>query len=67
VRICEYLRIQKFHALVHPSLVADKVALKKDAWMAKGFCVLLKRKLSRQTKSRTEGFRRLMNLLDQGS
>ena len=41
------IRIKKLHQLIHGSTPIDKANLKKDAWLAKGFTVLIKRNFTK--------------------
>ena len=50
--------------MVAPGQEISKLDLKKDAWLAKGFVVLIKRKKARGHKARLAAFQRLLNLLD---
>ena len=61
-------RIVRLHTLLIPGRVPEKLDVKKDAWLCKGFVVLVKRKKSRGHKARNPAFQRLLNLLqDQDS
>ena len=57
------------HRLIHgPNVVVDKVDVKKDAWLCKGFAVLVKRNYSRgRLNSQHHHFAALMLLLSGSS
>ena len=65
------LRISKLYMMVSatttlPSprgLVPDSQRVKLEAWLCKGFCVLVKRKLSRAQVPRSKVFRRFLSAL----
>ena len=69
--IAVHLRISKLYSMVSatttlPSsrgLVPDSQRVKLEAWFCKGFCVLVKRKLSRGQVPRSKVFRRLLSAL----
>ena len=59
------LRICKLHRIVFGKDAAiPKKEVKKDAWTAKTFCVLLKRKVRKGHKSKNAAFQRLLNVLN---
>ena len=59
-------RIKELHQLVAPNQVVNKQDVKKDAWLAKGMLVLVKRKLSRGVKPRGQAFRELLAIVSLG-
>ena len=56
-------RLKQLHGLVFPNITVPKNALKKDAWIAKSFVVLVKRKITRAAQSRSDDFNELMRAL----
>ena len=52
------LRISQLHTVLNRS--PNRKQLKRDAWVAKKFCVLIKRKLQRGQVPRVRAFRELM-------
>ena len=53
--------------MIHGNVAADKASIKKDAWLCKGFCVLVKRNYSRgRLCSSYEHFAMLMRVLAGG-
>ena len=59
-----HIRIQRLHLLLRPGHTPEKLDVKKDAWLAKGFVVLVKRKRSRGHKARIPAFQRLLDILE---
>ena len=57
------LRIGKLCALVHGKVPADRTNTKKDAWLCKSFCVLVRRKLARGKWTMDVLFNKLLKTL----
>ena len=66
INIAHQIRIGKLYTEFFGELVAstcNKYDMKKDAWLCKGFIVLVKRKLGRTTKSKNKKFQLLLRML----
>ena len=57
------LRISELHRLMNGNKPVDKNSLKKDAWLCKSFCVLVRRKLIKRKWSMDVMFNKLLKTL----
>ncbi|CAE7501865.1 unnamed protein product [Symbiodinium sp. CCMP2592] len=61
-----YIRMKALHKLIFPNHEIVKADVKKDAWLARSFAVLVKRKLQRGKKSGNPDFNELLDILRGG-
>ena len=58
-----HVRIKLLYNFLLPGQNIDLADIKKDAWLCKGLCVLVKRKRQRGHRPRDNVFRELLRLL----
>lgn len=61
--VTSHVRIKLLHRFLLSGVPVCKEDIKKDAWLCKGMCVLVKRKRQRKSRPRDRVFRELLRLL----